>query len=203
MVRARRVRAASAGSRAGGRAAGAGRAVCSDAGSRPQALRELAFKFWQARSGSAPLDAQRNPACSYLRARARWVTGEVLSQTKVCCDPRQPRDMYNFPDLLPEDKRWDFGWRAIRHVLEHAHPGARGTVPLTLQLLPLCREAAQLASLFVGLTALSCDPNVLRLIAGEYTPHQCMMGMAADLKVRTNPSPRLHIRAQRRPNTNF
>ena len=103
----------------------------------------------------------------------------------------------------PEDKRWDFGWRAIRHVLEHAHPGARGSVPLTLQLLPLCREAAQLASLFVGLTALSCDPNVLRLIAGEYTPHQCMMGMAADLKVRTNPSPRLHIRAQRRPNTNF
>jgi hypothetical protein len=50
-----------------------------------------------------------------------------------------------------------------------------------------CREAADYALVVVGLTALSCDPNVLRLIAGESTPRECLLGMAADFKVNRSP----------------
>lgn len=54
---------------------------------------------------------------SKLDLTVRRVTLGGVCQTKVCCDPRKMRGLDNFPELLPEDKRWNFGWRAVRQVV--------------------------------------------------------------------------------------
>ena len=115
------------------------------------------------------------------------------------------RGLDNFPDLMPEDKRWNFGWRAVRQVVclyvYRESPKSLSRCSFCLSRSPVCvcvcvcvcvahiscREAADYALVIVGFTALSCDPNVLRLIAGESTPRECLIGMAADCKVKRSP----------------